>query len=71
MRGKGVGRALLDKVVSYAHQQKLKRVEWVVLDWNTPAIEFYNSYGANVMQEWNTVHLDEKGIQNAIENSKT
>lgn len=67
MRGKGVGRALLDEVVAYAHQQKLKRVEWVVLDWNTPAVEFYNSYGANVMQEWNTVHLDEQGIQNAVD----
>ena len=71
MRGKGVGRALLDKVVAYAHQQQLKRVEWVVLDWNTPAVEFYNSYGANVMQEWNTVHLDEQGIKNAIEKINT
>ncbi|GGE23107.1 GNAT family N-acetyltransferase [Psychroflexus salis] len=71
MRGKGVGRALLDEVVAYAHQQKLKRVEWVVLDWNTSAVEFYNSYGANVMQEWNTVHLDEQGIQNAIEKINT
>jgi GNAT superfamily N-acetyltransferase len=66
MRGKGVGRVLLDKVVAYAHQQKLKRVEWVVLDWNTPAVEFYKKYGADVMQEWNTVHLDEQGIEKAV-----
>ncbi len=69
MRKKGVGKVLLDKVVEYAHEQKLKRVEWVVLDWNTPAVEFYNSYGANVMQEWNTVHLDEEGIKNTVNKS--
>jgi len=67
MRGKGVGRILLDKVVAYAYEQKLKRVEWVVLDWNTPAVEFYKKYGANVMTEWNTVHLDEQGIENAVQ----
>lgn len=57
MRGKGIGRALLDRVVEFAKAQKLLRVEWVVLDWNTPAVEFYKNYGANVMKEWNTVHL--------------
>lgn len=57
MRGKGIGRALLDKVVEFAKAQKLLRVEWVVLDWNKPAVEFYKNYGANVMKEWNTVHL--------------
>lgn len=66
MRGKGVGRALLDHVVLFAHKQQLKRVEWVVLDWNTPAVEFYKSYGAHVMQEWNTVHLSEQAIENAV-----
>lgn len=58
MRGKGIGRALLDKVVDFAKEQHLLRVEWVVLDWNTPAVEFYKKYGASVMQEWNTVHLE-------------
>lgn len=58
MRGKGIGRVLLDNVVEFAKAQKLRRVEWVVLDWNTPAVEFYKNYGANIMQEWNTVHLE-------------
>lgn len=58
MRGKGIGKALLDKVVAFARDQKLLRVEWVVLDWNTPAVEFYKNYGAKVMPEWDTVHLE-------------
>ncbi len=40
-RGKGVGKGLLDAIVAKAKSEKLRRVEWNVLDWNTPAIEFY------------------------------
>jgi ribosomal protein S18 acetylase RimI-like enzyme len=61
-RGKGIGNALLSKVVSYAKAKGLKRVSWEVLDWNTPAIDFYEAKGANVMRDWNVVQLDEKGI---------
>ena len=61
-RGKGIGNALLTKVVSYAKEKGLKRVSWEVLDWNTPAIDFYEAKGANVMRDWNVVQLDEKGI---------
>lgn len=58
MRGKGMGRALLDEVVNTAKNQGLKRVEWVVLDWNTPAVEFYKNYGAKVLSHWDTVQLE-------------
>ena len=61
-RSKGIGNALLSKVVSYAKEKGLKRVSWGVLDWNTPAIDFYEAKGANVMRDWNVVQLDEKGI---------
>ena len=61
-RGKGIGNALLSKVVSYAKAKGLKRVSWEVLDWNTPAIDFYEAKGANVMRDWNVVQLDEQGI---------
>lgn len=61
-RGKGIGNALLSKVVSYAKENGLKRVSWEVLDWNTPAIDFYEAKGANVMRDWNVVQLDQKGI---------
>ncbi|NQY27883.1 MAG: GNAT family N-acetyltransferase [Flavobacteriaceae bacterium] len=63
-RGKGVGKALLNAVVEKAKAANLKRVEWNVLDWNTPAIDFYKSVGATVFNDWLVVQLDEKGINN-------
>lgn len=57
-RGKGIGMALYTEVIKYTYEAGLKRVEWVVLDWNTSAVEFYKASGANVMQEWNTVQMD-------------
>jgi len=63
-RGKGVGKALLNAVVEKAKADKLRRVEWNVLDWNTPAIDFYKSVGATVFNDWLVVQLDEKGINN-------
>lgn len=66
MRGSGMGSALLDEVVKYAHHLGVKRINWEVLDWNAPAIVFYEKKGANVMRDWNVVHLDEQGIKNYI-----
>ena len=63
MRGKGVGSALLDRVVKHASDLKVKRVSWEVLDWNTPAIQFYEAKGADVKRDWNVVHLNEEGIK--------
>ncbi len=63
MRGSGIGAALLTKVVEHGQQLGVKRISWEVLDWNDPAIAFYESKGANVLRDWNVVHLDEKGIQ--------
>ncbi len=62
MRGSGLGSALLAEVVKYGHQLGVKRICWEVLDWNEPAIAFYESKGANIMRDWNVVQLDEKGI---------
>lgn len=59
-RGKGLGKALYQEVMKFAKTQQVKRVEWVVLDWNTSAAEFYESTGANVMRDWNTVQFDEQ-----------
>lgn len=59
-RGKGLGKALYQEVMKFAKTQQVKRVEWVVLDWNTSATEFYESTGANVMRDWNTVQFDEQ-----------
>ncbi|NRR89952.1 GNAT family N-acetyltransferase [Winogradskyella undariae] len=65
-RGKGLGTLLLDAVVKHAKQLGVKRVSWEVLDWNEPAIKFYESKGANVMRDWNVAHLNEKGIENYL-----
>jgi GNAT superfamily N-acetyltransferase len=62
MRGRSIGKALFESVIMYAKTQKIKRVEWVVLDWNTNAIDFYEKYGANVFKEWRTVQLNEEQI---------
>lgn len=70
MRGSGLGTALLDEVVKYGHNLGVKRICWEVLDWNEPAIKFYESKGANVMRDWDVVQLDEDGIQNYIDNVK-
>ena len=68
MRGTGLGTALLNEVVKYCAQQGVKRISWEVLDWNEPAIAFYEKKGARVLRDWDVVHLDEKGIQNYLKN---
>jgi GNAT superfamily N-acetyltransferase len=57
MRGKGIGKALLDKIISIAKERNYGRVEWSVLDWNEPAIEFYKKIGANPLDEWKIFRL--------------
>lgn len=51
-RNKGIGKQLFNKVISIAKTQKVRRMEWQVLDWNTPAIEFYKHYNSNLDGEW-------------------
>ena len=65
-RGKGFGKKLLDTVVKHGKNLGVKRVSWEVLDWNEPAITFYEKNGANVMRDWDVVHLDKTGIENYL-----
>lgn len=51
-RGKGFGKALLTYLAKLAVEQNCGRVEWAVLDWNEPSINFYKSLGATLMEEW-------------------
>jgi GNAT superfamily N-acetyltransferase len=51
-RGRGYGKALLVAVARIAHARGAGRFEWMALDWNTPAIEFYKGLGATEMAEW-------------------
>ncbi|MEL0455634.1 GNAT family N-acetyltransferase [Flavobacteriaceae bacterium SZ-1-7] len=66
MRGTGIGTALLDEVIKYGHSIGVKRINWEVLDWNEPAIAFYENKGATVMRDWDVVQLSEEGIKNYI-----
>jgi GNAT superfamily N-acetyltransferase len=52
MRGKGLGKILLGYLASLAIELNCGRLEWWVLDWNKPAIDFYQSLGAQAMDEW-------------------
>jgi len=58
-RGKGIGKALLDEVINKAKENNFGRVEWVVLDWNVSAIEFYKNRGAFPLNEWIIFRLQE------------
>ncbi len=68
MRGTGLGSALLTEVVKYGSQLGVKRISWEVIDWNEPAIAFYEKKGARVMRDWDVVQLDEKGMSAFLEN---
>lgn len=63
-RGKGYGKALLVELAKIAKERNCGRLEWSVLDWNTPSIEFYKSLGAKPMDEWTVFRLDRQGIEN-------
>jgi GNAT superfamily N-acetyltransferase len=56
-RGKGIGKALLAQIARLAVERGCGRVEWSVLDWNTPSIRFYESLGAVAMNEWTVYRL--------------
>ena len=56
-RKKGIGKALLVHLAKVAVEKGCGRYQWQVLDWNTPAIEFYESLGAKVMKEWLTMRV--------------
>ena len=51
-RGKGIGKALLQDVARIAAEEGCGRLQWACLDWNTPAVEFYESLGAVATKEW-------------------
>jgi len=56
-RGLGIGKALLQHVAVIALEKGCKRLQWAVLDWNTPAIDFYRAMGAEFLDEWRNVRV--------------
>jgi len=63
-RGKGIGKKLFDAFMIEAKSVGAKQVHWQVLDWNTPAIEFYKKLGSSVDAEWLDCKMTEEQINN-------
>ena len=70
MRGSGLGFELYSAVIAQGKNDGVRRIEWNVLDWNTPAIEFYEKSGAKVLKDWLVAQMDENGINAFLEKNK-
>lgn len=68
MRSTGVGYALYSEIIKQGQKDKVRRIEWNVLDWNTPAIAFYEKSGAKVSSDWRVAQMDEAAINYFVEN---
>jgi GNAT superfamily N-acetyltransferase len=62
-RGRGIGKALLVELARIAVREGCGRFQWQVLDWNTPAIEFYERLGARPLKEWMTMRIDGEALE--------
>jgi GNAT superfamily N-acetyltransferase len=62
-RGRGMGRALLEKVAAIAVARGCVILFWHVLDWNTPAIEFYKTLGADWMDDWTRMRVKDEALR--------
>ena len=62
-RGTGLGKALLSHLAMLAVERDCARLEWSVLDWNSPAIGFYQKLGARLMDEWTVMRVDGTALQ--------
>jgi GNAT superfamily N-acetyltransferase len=69
-RGKGYGRALLVELAKIAQRRDCGRMEWAVLDWNEPAIKFYQTLGAKPMHEWTVFRLTRDEIAKVAETGR-
>jgi GNAT superfamily N-acetyltransferase len=67
MRGSGCGFALYSEIIKEGKRQNVRRIEWNVLDWNQPAIDFYEKTGADVKKDWLVAQMDENGIDVFLE----
>jgi GNAT superfamily N-acetyltransferase len=68
-RGSGLGKALLGTLAGLAVERDCVRLEWSVLDWNTPAIDFYKALGATPMDEWTVYRVDGGALNNLAAHS--
>ncbi len=61
-RSAGLGYALYKEIIIQGKKDGVRRIEWNVLDWNTPAIDFYEKSGAKVLSDWRVAQMDENGM---------
>ncbi|SDB81007.1 L-amino acid N-acyltransferase YncA [Raineyella antarctica] len=64
-RGSGLGKALLLSLAEVCAERGYPRLEWTVLDWNQPSIDFYRSLGAEPLEEWTTYRLDGADLESS------
>ena len=62
----GIGRELLKQVAAIAIENGCQRLQWEVLDWNTPAIDFYRAIGAEFLDEWRNVRLSGEALERLV-----
>ena len=67
-RGTGAGFALYSEIIKQGKKDNVRRIEWNVLDWNKPAIDFYEKSGAKVLSDWRVVQMDENGMEAFLNN---
>jgi len=67
LRGKGIGKQLLVHLAGLVVERDMGRLDWSVLDWNEPAIRFYEQLGANGLSEWTQYRLTGKALQELAE----
>jgi len=65
LRGKGIGKKMLLHLIKKSANENCSRMEWAVLDWNKPAMQFYQSLGAKAMDEWTIFRMDEAALAKA------
>src|SRR5882762_869279 len=70
LRGKGIGKALLMHLAKTCVANGWSRLQWAVLDWNTPSIEFYKSLGADMMDEWTICRVTGTALTGLAEGSR-
>lgn len=66
-RGQGAGKALFNAVAQIAHDEGCGRMEWTALDWNTPALDFYQAHGAQALSEWVLHRFDRPHLEALVE----
>ncbi|OYU81449.1 MAG: GNAT family N-acetyltransferase [Flavobacterium sp. BFFFF1] len=68
MRGSGLGFKLYAEIIAQGKRDGVRRIEWNVLDWNTPAIDFYEKSGARILPDWCVVNMNQEGIEAFLSN---